>query len=125
MTSAGHLCIAGASRSACAAAADARRPEVAVDCQRNLRGPYTGTGSLLRALVPGVHAARAELTARHAIEILAAAPELEPLLGGAPDTLTSLAPPSERTRWYSRLRTRRIAHGLVDFLRECARAQPL
>ena len=125
MTSAGHLCVAGASRSACAAAAHAQRPDVAVDCHRNLRGPYTGTGSLLRALVPGVHAARAELTARHAIEILAAAPELEPLLGGAPDTLTSLAPPSERTRWYSRLRTRRIAHGLVDFLRECARVQPL
>ncbi|HEX5495918.1 MAG TPA: tetratricopeptide repeat protein, partial [Mycobacteriales bacterium] len=45
----------------------------------------------------------------------------ESVLGSAPGTLTSLAPWSERTRWYSRLRTRRITHGLVEFLRAYAR----
>lgn len=37
--------------------------------------------------------------------------------------LTSLAVPKERTRFYSRLRTLRITHGLVDFLREYLRVR--
>jgi len=120
-----HLWLTGASRSACADAVAVLAPDVAVDCHRGLRGPYTGPGSLLRAIVPQVHAVRPTLTAWHAIEILAAAPELDSLLGPVPETLTSLAPPGERTRWYSRYRTRRIAHGIVDFLRECAADRPL
>ena len=74
----------------------------------------------MRALAPAVHARQPGLTARHAIAILAVAPELEPIIGSAPETLTSLASPTERTRWYSRYRTRRIAHGIVDFLKEWA-----
>ena len=53
------------------------------------------------------------------------APELEPLVGPAPETLTSIASSAERTRWYSRYRTRRIAHGIVDFLKEWAEDTPL
>ncbi len=120
-----HLWITGTSRADCAAAAAARQPDAAADCDRRLRGPYTGTGSVLRALVPLVHARRPGLTARHAIEILAAAPELTALIGPAPETLTSMAPVAERTRWYSRFRSRRIAHGIVDFLRAAAADGPL
>ncbi len=120
-----HLWITGAERAACADAATACGPAATVDCNRRLRGPYTGTGSLMRALVPLLHTRHPERAARHAIEILAVAPELDPLIGPAPETLTSMASPEERTRWYSRYRTRRIAHGITDFLRECAAENPL
>jgi tetratricopeptide (TPR) repeat protein len=98
--------------------------DAVVDSDRRRRGPYTGVGSMLRTLVPAAHEAAPGLVARHRIEILCAAPELERLVGPAPGTLTSLAPPPERTRWYSALRTRRIAHGLVDFLRDYAALRP-
>jgi tetratricopeptide (TPR) repeat protein len=120
-----HLWITGAGRAACAAEASAYAPDASGDCHPRLRGPYSGTGSVLRTLVPLVRERDPELSARHAIEILAAAPELEPLTGPAPQTLTSAAPDVERTRWYSRYRTRRIAHGITDFLAESAAAGPL
>jgi tetratricopeptide (TPR) repeat protein len=119
-----HLWIRGR-RADCAAAAAAHRPDAAADCDPRLRGPYTGLGTVLRELVPRVHAADPALTRAHAIEILAAAPELETVIGPAPETLTSMAPLPERTRWHSRHRTRRIAHGVVDFLRACAATAPL
>ncbi|MFI8231053.1 tetratricopeptide repeat protein [Streptomyces sp. NPDC085900] len=90
--------------------------EVTVGCHRRLRGPYTGAGSLVRALVPGVYARWPELVKAHAIEILSTAPELKDRIGAAPETLTSLAVPEERTRIYAAARTRRLAHGLVEFL---------
>ncbi len=120
-----HQWITGASRAACLTAAAAYGPAVSADCHRRLRGPYTGAGTIMRALVPRIHQRDRALAARHAIEILAVAPELEQLIGPAPETLASIAPPGERTRWYSRYRTRRIAHGLVDFLRQCAAGGPL
>lgn len=120
-----HVWITGAGRAASAAAAQALAPDVMVDCHRRRCGPYTATGSLLRALLPRLAAQRPDLCSRHAIEILAVAPELEPLVGPVPGTLTSQAPQEERTRWYSHLRTRRIAHGVVDLLQECASARPL
>ncbi|MCZ4123561.1 tetratricopeptide repeat protein [Streptomyces sp. H39-S7] len=87
-----------------------------VDSHRRLRGPYTAAGSLLRAIVPDVLRSRPALVARHAIEILSVAPELQDIVDAPPQTLTSLASPTERTRYYSPLRTRRIAHGLTEFL---------
>jgi tetratricopeptide (TPR) repeat protein len=120
-----HLWVTGTGRAGCAAAAAEHDPDVAVDCHRRLRGPYTGTGSLLRVLVPRIQAGRPGLVSRHLIEILTVAPELEELTGPAPQTLTTLVPLKERTRWYSRFQTRRIAHGIVDFLRECATDGPL
>lgn len=120
-----HLWITGPSRASCAEAIAAHAPDVTADCNRRLRGPYTGAGSLMRALVPRVHERQPALAARHAIEILAVAPELEALIGPAPETLASLAAGPELTRWYSRHRTRHIAHGLVDFLRDCAAECPL
>jgi tetratricopeptide (TPR) repeat protein len=120
-----HAWFNGTGRAACAAAVAAYGPDAVADCHRGLRGPYTGTGSVLRALVPVVSRRDQDLPGRHAIEILAAAPELEPLTGPAPETLTSMASAEERTRWYSRFRTRRISHGIIDFLGECAAAGPL
>ncbi len=120
-----HQWIKGARQAGCAQAAAACEPNLTVSCHRRLRGPYTGTGSLMRALVPAVHALDPDLVTRHASEILAVAPELEPLVGAAPETLTSIASPAERTRWYSRYRTRRIAHGIVDFLKASAGDKPL
>lgn len=120
-----HLWITGAGGASAAAAAAACGPDASADCHRRLRGPYTGTGSVLRALAPAVRERDQQLLTQHAIEILAAAPELEQLTGPAPETLTSMAPAAERTRFYSRYRTRRISHGLVDFLAGCAAAGPL
>ncbi|MFD0637890.1 tetratricopeptide repeat protein [Catenulispora yoronensis] len=94
---------------------------VTVNCHRRLRGPYTGVGTMLRTIVPQAMSRSPELVAAHLVAILCAAPELEELIGSPPGTLTEHAPPGERTRWYSRLRTRRISHHLVDFLNDLAR----
>jgi Tfp pilus assembly protein PilF len=90
--------------------------DAAVSCHRRLRGPYTGAGTLMRALVPVIHEGSPELVRQHAIEILSVAPELKDRIGAAPETLTSLAVPEERTRIYAAVRTRRLAHGLTELL---------
>ncbi|WP_027086745.1 tetratricopeptide repeat protein [Cohnella panacarvi] len=54
------------------------------------------------------------------MEILTIAPELEFHVPASYETLTSLASPQERTRFYSALRTLRLAHGLTDFLLQLA-----
>ncbi|WP_329255506.1 tetratricopeptide repeat protein [Streptomyces sp. NBC_01478] len=95
--------------------------DVSVSCHRRLRGPYTGAGSLMRALVPSVYDRRPDLVDRHAIEILSVAPELQDRIGAGPQTLTSLAIPEEQTRIYAAVRTRRLAHGLVELLVAYAR----
>ncbi|MEN3357515.1 MAG: hypothetical protein V7637_1497 [Mycobacteriales bacterium] len=89
-----------------------------VDAHRRLRGPYTAAGTVLRAIVPEALRRWPELVAAHDIEILTVAPELRAVVPATRETLTSLAVPSERTRFYSRLRTLRIAHGLTEFLRD-------
>ncbi|MFY1632798.1 tetratricopeptide repeat protein [Solwaraspora sp. WMMB335] len=71
---------------------------------------------LLRALVPVLLDRCPELVARHETEILSLAHELRNLLPARRETLTSLAVPAERTRFYSRLRTLRHAHGIVELL---------
>ena len=97
-------------------AAESYPAQFEADCHRQLRGPYTGLGNLLRALVPGVYAKWPELTREHGTEILSAAPELTELIGEAPETLTSISVETERTRLYPLVRTRRLAHGIVEFL---------
>jgi len=101
-----------------AAAADPVELVPPVQAHRRLRGPYTGAGTILRALVPRALAQYPELVSAHEIEILSTTPELHKVVPAARATLTSLAVPKERTRFYSRLRTLRIAHGLTDFLRD-------
>jgi tetratricopeptide (TPR) repeat protein len=88
-----------------------------VDCHRRLRGPYTGAGTLARAITPDVVRWAPELVRRYDIELLSVAPELSTIVPNSRETLTSMAIPTERTRFYARLRTRRIANGLVEFIR--------
>lgn len=94
-----------------------------ISAHRRLRGPYTAAGTLLRAIVPGALATRPDLVAAHQVEILSVAPELRATVPSTMETLTSLAVPEERTRFYSRLRTLRIAHGLIEFVRDLLLAE--
>jgi tetratricopeptide (TPR) repeat protein len=94
-----------------------------IDCHRNLRGPYTGTGELLRQLAPQVYQTYPAIVNAHATEILSVAPELKSLAVSSDETLTSLAQGEERTIYYSHLRTLHLAHGIVDFLLEFASEQ--
>ncbi|ASW55430.1 tetratricopeptide repeat protein [Plantactinospora sp. KBS50] len=87
-----------------------------LDAHRNLRGPYTAAGALLREIVPAILARRPDLVHRHEIEILSIAPELRDVVPVTRETLTSLAIPGERTRFYSRLRTLRHAHGVAELV---------
>jgi tetratricopeptide (TPR) repeat protein len=89
-----------------------------VDAHQRLRGPYTAAGTLARAVVPAVLASRPNLVRDHDIELLSVAPELSAIMPNSRETLTSMAIPAERTRFYARLRTRRISNGLVEFLRD-------
>ncbi|MFJ2766384.1 tetratricopeptide repeat protein [Streptomyces sp. NPDC087300] len=91
-------------------------PDFTVDCHRRLRGPYTGAGSLLRALLPHVRREQPELPDRHRVEIHAVAPELRALVAPPPATLADRASAAERTRLHPRTRTRRLAHGIVELL---------
>ena len=115
-----HICVIGGSGRDRRAYVDALSlapallPPVGAD--RRLRGPYTAAGSVVRALVPAVLTSQPELAARYDIEVLSVAPELGPVLPCSRETLTSLAIPAERTRFYARLRTQRISHGLVELL---------
>lgn len=90
-----------------------------VDSHHILRGPYTGVGNLLRQLVPVVYQQHPEHVNAHVVEILSLAPELNSFLSISQHTLTSLAIPAERTRFYSRMRTLRLTHGIIDFLKGC------
>lgn len=91
-----------------------------LDAHGRRRGPYTLFGTVLRGVVPVALERWPELVAAHEIAILTAAPELRDIVPATRETLTSLAIPAERTRFYSRLRTLRIAHGLAEFLRDHA-----
>jgi tetratricopeptide (TPR) repeat protein len=88
----------------------------AVSADRRLRGPYTAAGSLVRAIAADAVARVPELVARHDVELLTVAPELAAVIECGRETLTSSSSPEERTRFYPRARSRRVAHGLVEFL---------
>ncbi|WP_042372107.1 tetratricopeptide repeat protein [Streptacidiphilus neutrinimicus] len=96
-----------------------------VDAHRRLRGPFTAAGTLARLLVPGTLRRDAALVQRYDIELLSAAPELRTSVPNSRETLTSMAIPAERTRYYARLRTVRIGNGLVEFVREAAAGEGL
>jgi tetratricopeptide (TPR) repeat protein len=98
-----------------------RGERVAVSAHRRVRGPYTAAGTILREIIPPLIAEHRELVQRHDVEILTAAPELDGLVVNRRATLTSMATPDERTRFYPRAHTRRIAHGLCELLLAWAR----
>ncbi|MDQ2958179.1 MAG: tetratricopeptide repeat protein [Actinomycetota bacterium] len=117
-----HLWLCGGRRSDRAATLENLAPAAelmpVVDAHRNLRGPYTAAGTVVRRLAPEVLERRPELVRKHDIELLSVAPELSDVLPNSRETLTSMALPKERTRFYARLRTMRTSHGLVEFLRD-------
>jgi len=94
----------------------------ATSAHRRLRGPYTAAGTIMRALAADALERFPALVAAHEIELRCVTPELRDRIPATRETLTSLAVPEERTRFYSRLRTLRIAHGLTEFLRDYAAA---
>jgi hypothetical protein len=80
---------------------------------------------LLREVVPDAYQRRPGLVRRHEIEILSLAPELRGKVDAALETLTSLAVPDERTRFYGPGRTLRLAHGVVELFNELAEYRPV
>lgn len=118
-----HLWIVGPTAAARRAALPAHNVTV-VNAHRRRRGPYTAAGDLVRAIVPGARAQHPEIVDRHDIGILAVAPELRELVPSNHETLTSLAPGDERTRFYPRARTSRTAHDLAELVMELASAGP-
>ncbi|MDX6719492.1 MAG: hypothetical protein QOJ63_1746 [Solirubrobacteraceae bacterium] len=89
-----------------------------VDAHHRLRGPFTAAGSVVRAVVADALERCPELVAAHDVEVLTVAQELRGSVPCARETLTSLAAPEERTRYYAPVRTTRVAHGLVEFVRD-------
>ncbi len=89
-----------------------------VNAHRRLRGPYTAAGTIMRALVPEALCRLPDLVSAHAIEILSAAPELRDVINSKHPLLPSTSPDQDITRFFSRLRTLRLAHGLTEFLRD-------
>lgn len=87
-----------------------------MDCHYNIGGPYTGTRALLQIIVPNIHEKYPDLVEAHAIEILSIAPDLQTIVPPPLGNLTSLASPEERTRFYARTRTHRLAHGIIELL---------
>ncbi|WP_052441168.1 tetratricopeptide repeat protein [Streptacidiphilus anmyonensis] len=96
------------------------QPDLHVWCHRNLRGPFTGAGSLLRGIMPELTERHPAIPAARPTEVAAVAPELEVL---PPQTLTNTAIQQERTRFYPATRALRIAHGLAELLVDWARAE--
>ena len=89
---------------------------IRVDAHRRRFGPYSAAGSVVRAIVPTID--DVALVQRHDVEILTVAPTLAAGVTNERATLTSAARAEERTRFYPRARTRRVAHGLIDLLNE-------
>jgi tetratricopeptide (TPR) repeat protein len=84
-----------------------------VDCHRHHRGPYTGTGDVLRALVPEVERRAPDVVARHALTLLSIAPELGRVFPvSAPLARSFLFSREGNARFW----TLRLAQGAVDFL---------
>lgn len=109
-----------ADREAMYLASDAGQGVFCMEAHRHLRGPYTAVGELMHQLIPNVLQHWPELIERHVVEILSFAPELRAIVPTSRETLTSIAIPEERTRFYSRARTLRLTNGLIELLKKLA-----
>ncbi|MBL0388420.1 tetratricopeptide repeat protein [Tumebacillus sp. ITR2] len=109
-----------ADREAVYGAGDAGQGVFFIEAHRQLRGPYTAAGELLRQLIPTVQQRWPELVERHVVEILSLAPELRAVVPTSRETLTSIAIPEERTRFYARARTLRLTNGVIELLKKLA-----
>jgi tetratricopeptide (TPR) repeat protein len=89
---------------------------VVARCHRGLRGPYTGVDAVLAEVLPDAAAHWPDLVEAHRVELLYGIPELERLIGPAPETLASASPFQERTRFFGLLMIRCMNQGIVTFL---------
>jgi tetratricopeptide (TPR) repeat protein len=122
----GHVWVTGADRAGRARTIEMLQPigrRIDVEAHRRLRGPYTAAGTVLRKIVPDLISDDPRLVKRHDVEILTAAPELEGLVVNRHATLTSMAAPQERTRFYPRAHSLRIANGLCELVIAWAKRQ--
>jgi tetratricopeptide (TPR) repeat protein len=88
---------------------------------RNLRGPYTAGGQLLRHVVPELTRIDPDLVKPAATAVVAIAPDLEGTSPVRPQTLTDLAEGDERTRFYAVQRIRELAFMLSELVQVWAR----
>lgn len=91
-----------------------------VDADRGAGGPYTLGAALARALVPGALRYRPDLVRAHDIELRTVAPDLRAAIPAARRTVAEELPPAERILVHASARTRRIANGLAEFVRDYA-----
>jgi tetratricopeptide (TPR) repeat protein len=89
-----------------------------VGAHRNLRGPYTAVGTLMRQVAPEALRREPALAHRHRIELQETTPELAGLVPAILRPLEASAKggPVAISRYPARLHSLRVAHGLVDFL---------
>jgi tetratricopeptide (TPR) repeat protein len=97
--------------------------ELTVSCHRQLRGPYTGLGPVLTALVPEAYRRWPGLVEAHRLELTYTVPDLVPIIGPAPQTLVSTTPHEERTRYFASPLIRAMSQGVVTFLIALARSR--
>ena len=88
---------------------------------RNLRGPYTAGGDLLRRVVPELMSVDPGLVMPAATAVVAIAPDLESDAPIRPKTLTDMAQGDERTRFYAVQRTRNLAFMVSELVKVWAR----
>jgi tetratricopeptide (TPR) repeat protein len=121
-----HLVIIGARRAdRLATMAALAAPDVVASCHARLRGPYSGTGVVLRSVVGAARCHRPDLIDAHRIELLYAEPGLGEIIGPPPPTLVSVTPHEERTRYFGQRLIRAMSQGIVTFLIAYARSSPL
>ncbi|MCM2424044.1 tetratricopeptide repeat protein [Streptomyces sp. RKAG293] len=118
---AGHRRIMGGSPAARPGYAGTEGHAVVARCHRQLRGPYTGVDTVLRAVLPEAVRRWPELVEHHRVELLYGIPELAELIGPAPRTLANESSVKERTRFFGAGMIRCMSQGIVTFLLEYAR----
>ncbi|MGW5349132.1 tetratricopeptide repeat protein [Streptomyces sp. NPDC004031] len=93
-------------------------PLARVSAHRNLRGPYTAVGTLMRQIAPEALRREPALAYRHRIELQETTPELLGLVPAIQRPLEAAAQGGAVaiSRYPARLHSLRVAHGLVDFL---------
>ena len=84
-----------------------------IDAHRNRRGPFTATGSLIRAVADDALLVAPDLIAIHIVTLLSVAPELRKLVDVAEDVrqAVSVSREGDPPAW-----NRRISNGVVDFV---------
>ncbi|HEY5197594.1 MAG TPA: tetratricopeptide repeat protein [Solirubrobacteraceae bacterium] len=95
--------------------------KLTVSCHARRRGPYSGVGDILATVVPDAHRRWPELVDTHRIELLFAVPELAAIIGPGPESLVSITPHEERTRYAGHGLVRAMSQGIVTFLIAYAR----